>query len=177
MPQDVSITSFSISQFLWPCARAHRSTALGCRYSRATWSILPLTRIITFENQSPGEGVTPYNRLYGKARPRKGYHFQASGVWRCTVRISPVYLNYKRVENLSIRSVKKHKNANGYILWLPKSRLFTVPYFWVTSSRSIERFALLRAAILDECQNYLGGEGPWRGAVCDQSSQKIENMF
>ena len=106
MPQDVSITSFSISQFLWPCARAHRSTALGCRYSRATWSILPLTRIITFGNQSPGEGVTPYNRLYGKARQRKGCHFQASGVWRCTVRISPVYLNYKRVGK-SVNSVCK----------------------------------------------------------------------
>ena len=106
MPQDVSITSFSISQFLWPCARAHRSTALGCRYSRATWSILPLTRIITFENQSPGKGVTPYNRLYGKARPRKGCHFQASVVWRCTVRISPVYLTYKRVGK-SVNSVCK----------------------------------------------------------------------
>lgn len=31
--------------------------------------------------------------------------------------------------------------------------------------------------ILDECQNYLAGEGSGQGAVCDQSSQRIENMF
>ena len=45
-----------------------------------------------------------------------------------------------------------------YYLVPPPPRLFTVPYFPVKIA-AIERFAL-RAAILHECHNYLGGGGP-----------------
>ena len=45
-----------------------------------------------------------------------------------------------------------------YYLVPPPPRLFTVPYFPVKIV-AIERFAL-RAAILHECHNYLGGGGP-----------------
>ena len=45
-----------------------------------------------------------------------------------------------------------------YYLVPPPPRLFTVPYFPVKIV-AIERFAL-RAAILHECRNYLGGGGP-----------------
>ena len=34
------------------------------------------------ELKPPGGGGTPYNGLYGEAPPRKGYLFQASGIWK-----------------------------------------------------------------------------------------------
>ena len=101
----------------------------------------------------PGEGITPYNRLYGKAPPRKGCHFRDSGIWRCTVRIS-IHLNYERVGKSVISVCKKAQNAKRYILWLSKSRLFTVPS--VRASRS----SGLR---------YIGGEGRFVNSLVKKS--------
>ena len=78
MSQDVSIMSFSSSQFYLAQAWAYRSTALGCRGSRSTWSILPLTHIITLENQSlgaQGRGLLPIIDYTGRLRPERGAIF------------------------------------------------------------------------------------------------------
>ena len=81
---------------------------------------------------------------------------------------SPLLLfNIPRINRLNRRvsrpffTCENTSVASGYYIYI--GRLFTVLYFSVRSSRS-SALRLIRAAILHECQNYLGDGGGLGGS-------------